>query len=528
MLAIDTTPSATDLTPVAPVTGPGLPLTPESQSADEHCPGIKSESASKVAEPNALASLGRARKNYLMVAFCLSMFIDSAGLSAMFLMTAPIADDLGIELANQPWVIGSYALAFASTLLFAGRLADLFPPSIVYTVGFLGMGILHLIISFMSNAYAFYVLRALSAVLGSLTVPSSVNMIVQMYPDPVEQGKKLGIFGTSGPLANTLVLIIAGGFVMASWRWYFRFIAILVVPFSIGAWFLMPRTRAVAEDLGRGEKWRRMDLGGVALMIAMLVCFILALTQGPLDGWNKPVFIAPIVISAVLFPVFIIWEQRMPRGYSMLPHDIWRFPNIFPLIIQATVPVFFFSVVQLRMASYFQDTLHESAIISGLKLFPMGVIAFLGGVITQFVPFLARRPRLVQPIAALFVFTGLMVLAYSNGQHYWRWIFPAEIVGTSGCIVIFIGMNTALIQAFPLEFAGVGGSFANVIFQLGGIIGVAVQTALVAGDGHVDEWKGTQNSYFFAAGWVLASGIIFALWFRQSKMPRNGSAQVAV
>lgn len=515
----DTTPSATDLTLAASIIDLGDQLTPARKSA-EAVP--KSEVDSDVASPsesNALASLGRARKNCLMVVFCLAMFIDSAGLSAMFLMTAPVADDLGIALANQPWVIGSYVVAFASTLLFAGRLADLFPPNIVYTAGFFGLGVFHLIISFMTDAYSFYVLRAFSGLLASLTVPSAINMIVQMYPDPREQGAKLGIFGTAGPLANTVALILAGGFVMASWRWYFRFIAILVIPFSVGAWFLMPRTRAVAEDVGSGEKWRRMDLGGVSIMIAMLVCFILAMTQGPLDGWNKPVFIAPIVVSAILLPVFIVWEQRMPRGYSLLPHDIWRFPNIFPLIIQATVPILFFSVYQLRMASYFQDTLHESAIISALKLLPMGVTAFLGGVIIQFVPILTTKPRIVQPIATLFVFTGVMVLAFSNGQHYWRWIFPSELVGTSGCIVIFIGMNTALIQAFPLEFAGVGGSFANVIFQLGGIVGIAVQTALVAGDGHVDDWKGTQNSYFFSAGWILAAGITFVLWYRQSKMP---------
>lgn len=32
-------------------------------------------------------------------------------------------------------------------------------------------------------------------------------------------------------------------------------------------------------------------------------------------------------------------------------------------------------------------------------------------------------------------------------------------------MLVFIGMNTSIIQSFPLEFAGVGGAFSQVLFQ---------------------------------------------------------------
>ena len=69
------------------------------------------------------------------------------------------------------------SLAFASTLLFAGRLSDLYAPHIVYTIGFVGIAIFYLIISFMNDQYAFFVLRAFSGLLAVLTIPSSINMI---------------------------------------------------------------------------------------------------------------------------------------------------------------------------------------------------------------------------------------------------------------------------------------------------------------------------------------------------------------
>lgn len=103
--------------------------------------------------------------------------MDVAGVSAAFIMTAPIAADLGLDVGNSIWVVYSYSIPFASLLLFAGRVADLYSPSLVFSVGFLGNGILSLVISFMSNKYAFLILRALSAIFAVFTMPSSVNMI---------------------------------------------------------------------------------------------------------------------------------------------------------------------------------------------------------------------------------------------------------------------------------------------------------------------------------------------------------------
>ncbi|OCF30724.1 efflux protein EncT [Kwoniella heveanensis CBS 569] len=480
---------------------------------------------------NVLAALDPKRKGLLLLCFCLSMFIDAAGVSATFLMTAPIAKDLDIALGDQAWILGTYSLSFAATLLFAGRLADLFPPHRVYTVGFIGIAVFYLIISFMTDQYAFFILRAFSGVLAVLTIPSSINMIIQMYPDPAEQGKKLALFGMAGALANTIALVLAGVFLLANWRWYFRFITIIITPFCVLAWFLMPRTEAVAEDLGGRDKFKRMDLGGVFILIACLVLFILAFTQSEIKGWDSAIFIAPLIISIFLLAAFIIWEQYMPRGYSLLPHDVWKFPNIFPLILQASAIFMWFATAQLRIATYFQDVLHNSAILAAVKLLPMGIAALIVGTLTQAMPWLITRPKYVQPVASVLCFAGSMLFAYSDGgagKDYWRFMFPAQVIGTAGGMIVFIGMNTSIIQAFPLEFAGVGGSFANIIFQVGGVIGISVQAGLLStGDGTIEDWTGSRNGYFFTGGYILFTGIVFLIWFQQSKMPKLEGPVVA-
>ena len=134
-----------------------------------------------------------------------------------------------------------------------------------------------------------------------------------MYPEPNEQAKKLGLFGLAGALANTIALVLAGVFLLASWRWYFRFITIITAPFATLAWFLMPKVNAVAEDLPGTEKWKRMDLGGVFILVAGLILFILGFTQAPNEGWHSAIFIAPLVVSIVLLVGFLFWERFMKR-----------------------------------------------------------------------------------------------------------------------------------------------------------------------------------------------------------------------
>ncbi|TXT12792.1 hypothetical protein VHUM_01193 [Vanrija humicola] len=445
------------------------------------------------------------------------MFIDSSGAAAGQLLTEPIAKDLHISLGNTPWVIGTYSLAFASTLLFAGRLADLYSPARLYTFGFLTSGVLYLGISFVHNQYAFFVLRALKGVLAVLTIPSSINMIIQMYPDPEEQGRKLALFGTAGALASTLSLIIAGVFMLASWRWWFRFTSFIVIPFSILSFWLLPKTRAVAGDVSSGDKWKRMDLGGVFLLGSMLVCFILSFTQATSFGWSSAQFIAPLVISVALLPVFVVYEQRMPRGYTLLPHNIWTFPNIGPLILQALAPFGWFTCMQLGLATYWQDVLHESAILSAVRLLPLGVASTAVGFASQYVPPLIGEPRLAQPIASALTFAGSMLVAFSGGgkgADYWKFIFTGGVIGAAGCMVVFVGINTAMIQSFPIEFAGVGGSFANVVFQVGGVAAIAIQSGLRSAGGAADDWRGYTYGYIFVSCFILFTGLVFALWYR--------------
>ncbi|GMK55057.1 hypothetical protein CspeluHIS016_0201130 [Cutaneotrichosporon spelunceum] len=105
---------------------------------------------------------------------CLAVFMDVAGTSAAFVMTAPLAHDHPLFSRDTSWIVNAYALPLIALFFFAGRrIVVLCSSNLVFAAGFLGCGILNLIISFTTN----------SAIFTVFTPPSSVNMFMQVYRD---------------------------------------------------------------------------------------------------------------------------------------------------------------------------------------------------------------------------------------------------------------------------------------------------------------------------------------------------------
>jgi hypothetical protein len=61
------------------------------------------------------------------------------------------------------------------------------------------------------------------------------------------------------------------------------------------------------------------------------------------------------------------------------------------------------------------------------------------------------------------------------------------------------------------------------------VVGIAIQAGLIGtGDGTIEDWTGSKNSYFFTGGYILFTGLVFVAWFRQWKMPKLSSPTMAV
>lgn len=506
----------------------------DSKSIDELSPPSTNTEVhleAQTQEESSLTKLSPSRKWFLLLVFSVAQYLDVCSVSALFVLTDAIQKDLGIQYEASSWIITSYSVTFASFLLFWGRVADLYSAKAVFAYGFLGLGATNLVISFMPNQFAYFIFRALSGIAGAATIPSAFRLILALF-EPKELNIALTIFGLSGAIANVTGLVIAGffGFITANdqqagWRWFFRMMAIVIVPFGVSALTLIPQSAGkLVEQLSPRDKLKRLDIVGCFMMLASIILLILGITLGASYGWKKPGFLVPFLLSWPIFIAFFIYEARLPESYALIPPSFWKIPNMTLLIVFALGIYPWWCVSQLPLIERFIDYFNEPAIIAALRVFPQGASGLF---VAFFVPRLLQKVGSARiPLAGgMFVGAAMYLLIIFNdgklGSDYWRWLFPAFIIGSGAAMISFLSTNITVMTSVPPEISGVAGAMLQVSLQVGAAISLTVQAGLLTlNPGGMTNYANVQASLWFQFGWLVLNALIIIVFFRQNKMPK--------
>ena len=411
------------------------------------------------------------------------------------------------------------------------RLVSRYSPKPVFAFGFLALGALNLIISFMPDKYSFFVLRALVGIAGAALIPSAFRLIVALF-EPHELKKAFTIYGMAGALANVTGVIIAG-FVEyipthgqgEAWRWFFRILAIIIIPVAVGSMFWIPKPKgAIAEVEG---KWKRLDLVGAFSMLAGIILIILGLTLGASYGWKKAGFLVPFLLSWVLFVFFFVWEAKLPEEYALLPAKTWKIPNFAVLIVFSLLIYGWWSVSFIPLVEIYVNVHHERPIIAAVRLLPIGISAGVVTILLTMYPNVMAKPRWPIVLGMLFSAAGLVLFSQSGhqvGADYWKFIFTGAIIGSGGMMIVFTGANVGVMTSVPPEMAGVAGAVLQTSLQVGSAVALAVQSGLfTVNPGGLENFVNVQTSFYFELGWVLLWLIMFLVFYRPSKNAVNSS-----
>ncbi len=106
---------------------------------------------------------------------------------------------------------------------------------------------------------------------------------------------------------------------------------------------------------------------------------------------------------------------------------------------------------------------------------------------------------------------------YSNGgagTDYWRYCFPAFILGSAGAIITYFASSINLITYCPPEMAGVAGAWTQVLAQVGGAIALAVQAGLQTNN--ISDWKhSSARSFWFMLAWIAVLSLQYIVFYKQ-------------
>ncbi|WVQ95120.1 hypothetical protein IAU59_002214 [Kwoniella sp. CBS 9459] len=481
-----------------------------------------------IQDEGAEIKLSQKKKWFLLLVFSVAQYLDIASVSGVFIFTDAILTDLDILFEASSWVITAYAVTFAAFLLFWGRVSDLYSAKPVFAYGFLTLGILNLIVSFMTDKYAYFVFRALGGIAGAATIPSAFRLILAIF-EPSELNLALTLFGLSGAFANVTGLIIAGffGFItaggqQAAWRWFFRMIGIVCIPFALAAITYVPKTRGDrAEEYTSRDKFKRLDMIGSLLMLFAIILLILGLTLGASYGWKKAGFLVPFLLSWPVFIAFFIWEDRLPEGYALIPSSFWKIPNMTLLIVFALGIYPWWGVNQLPFVERALTVWGEKPIIAAVRMLPQGISALIVALV---VPHLLQRLGHAKwPIAAgsLLGAVAYLLMIFNRGEigtAYWRWLFPAYVIGSGASMAAFLGTNITVMTSVPPAMSGVAGAMLQVSLQVGSVLGLSIQAGLLTiKPGSLHNYANVQASFWFQFGWIVFNTLLIVFLFKPGK-----------
>jgi EmrB/QacA subfamily drug resistance transporter len=365
--------------------------------------------------------------------------------------------------AELQWMVDAYVLVFAGLLLTMGALGDRFGRARALQVGLIVFAASSIAAIFATNAGQLIAARVAMGIGGALIMPSTLSIIVNVFP-PAERRRAIAVWAGVSGLGVGLGPLI-GGLLIQNFSWSSVFLVnvpIAALALALGI-VLVPESRDPASA--------RLDLPGAALSIGAVGALVYGIIEAPSTGWTDPLILASFGIAAVLGLLFA-WRETHTAA-PMLDLSLFR-DRRFTAGAGAIALTFFamFAVI-FGLTQYLQFVLGKTALEAGTLMVTLALgIPFGARISLVAVGHVGTR----RVVAGALVAVGAILLTLTQ----WTADTPTWVVSLT---LFFLAVSMAnvmapatgsVMEAVPEAKAGVGSAMNDLLRQLGGALGIAV------------------------------------------------------
>ncbi len=415
-----------------------------------------------------------ARRRWLaLMVLCLGDLMIVLDTTIVNVALPSIRTDLAFTETSLVWVVNAYMLTFGGFLLLGGRLGDLFGQRRIFLVGIVIFTIASLGCGLAATQGMLIAARAVQGVGGAIVSAVAMALIVNLFTEPGERAKAMGIFGFVMAGGGS-VGVLLGGVLTAAFDWHWIFLVNLPIGAAVFALclLLLPAARGSAAGA-------RLDIAGAVTVTVSLMLAVYGIVNGNEAGWGSGQTLGLIGGAAVLFVLFLAIESIVPA--PLMPLGLFRHRNLATanavgVLWAAGMFAWFFI-----SALYLQLVLGYSPLEVGLSFLPANVImaAFSLGLSAKLVMrFGLRLPiacGMALAAAGLFLFTLAPV-----GGSFWLHVLPGMLLLGLGCGMALNPVLLAAMGDVDPKDAGLASGVANTAFMMGGALGLAVLASLAA------------------------------------------------
>jgi DHA2 family multidrug resistance protein len=407
------------------------------------------------------------------VGVMLATFMQVLDTSIANIALPHIAGSLSATTDQATWVLTSYLVANAIILPMTGWLGNHFGRKRVF-ISCIGMFVLASVLCGMAlNLPMLILARILQGAGGGAMVPIAQAILLESFPVA-----KRGVAMATFSLAVIVAPIIGptlGGWITDnySWRWIFY----INLPVGMLAIFLAEWLVEDPPYIKRNLK-AAIDFTGFGLLAVWLATLQIVLDKGQDADWFGAEWIRWFtVISIAAFIGFVVWEFRVKD--PLVDLRILKSRNFRTGLMLMTVIGIILYGTTAELPLFLQTLMGYPALQSGLTMSPRGIAAF---VTTLIVGRLVGRVPLRWLLGFGFSMLSLSAFLLSDINLQVSMasvIFPTVLNGVA-ISFIFVPLTTATMSQLRQQEIGSGTGLYNLMLNIGGSIGIALVTTLVA------------------------------------------------
>jgi MFS family permease len=256
--------------------------------------------------------------------------------------------------------------------------------------------------------------------------------------------------------------------------------------------------RLLPESRGASE---RLDLVGVGLVTAGVVCLVWALSRATDVGWSSSEVLGTLVAGAVLLVGFASWERSVAE--PMVPLRLFRsrefaVGNLTTFLMSGAI-----FAAGLLVTEEFQLARHYSPVGAGVRLLPFFatpmVVSPIAGALSDRV---GRRPIMVVGLSMLTA--GFVWVAWQGSlATSWIELDVALLIAGVGISMALPTVPTAVLSAVAPDEMGKASGINYMAQRFGAVFAIAIGSAVFSANGNLGS-PASVTAGFGPALWVCA------------------------
>jgi EmrB/QacA subfamily drug resistance transporter len=410
------------------------------------------------------------RRWWTLIVLCVSLLVIGIDNTILNVALPTLVRDLDASTAQLQWIVDAYTLVFAGFLLTGGSLGDRFGRKHTLTLGLVIFAGASAAGAFSGSSTMLSICRAFMGVGGALIMPATLSILTNVFTEPRERSKAIGIWaGISG--MGIAVGPILGGFLLEHFWWGSVFLVnvpVAIVAITLGR-FLIPNSKDPNAS--------KLDFVGSGTSMVGLSLLLWAIIEVPGKGWSDPTVIVGMIGALLVLGAFAAWELHTED--PMLDLQFFANPRFTVASLSITMAFFAMSGTLFLLTQLLQFVLGYDALSAGYRMAPMALAMMVMAPLT---PKLTERFGSKRMVAVGLTTSacGLLILATVTESSSYVPVFVGLVVMALGISMGMVPATDSIMGSLPKEKAGVGSAVNDTTRQVGGALGVAVLGSLLA------------------------------------------------